>query len=134
MSLVLGVGLSSDADPVELRQLAVAVLIGNGCHPDDVIAVATLDTKTQTPAVLELANTVAAAVTGYQVATLALQEVPHPSRVVGLAVGTPSVAEAAVITYGARLIVSKTARGRCTIAIGLCEHPGHEHPLRSEGR
>jgi len=65
MSLVLGVGLSSDADPVELRQLAVAVLIGNGCHLDDVIAVATLDTKTQTPAVLELANTVAAAVTGY---------------------------------------------------------------------
>lgn len=128
MSLVLGVGLSSDADPVELRQLAVAVLIGNGCHLDDVIAVATLDT------VLELANTVAAAVSGYQVATLALQEVPHTSRVVGLAVGTPSVAEAAVITYGARLIVSKTARGRCTIAIGLCEHPGHEHPLRSEGR
>jgi cobalamin biosynthesis protein CbiG len=65
---------------------------------------------------------VGAEVKGYPASTLSAREVPHPSRRVGAAVGTPSVAEAAVLATGARLVVPKTARGRCTVAIGRYEH------------
>jgi len=124
VSLVLGVGLSSDADPAQLEELARAVLAAQDLHPCEVTAVVTLDRKAEVPAVRELANTLGAEVAAYPAATLAVHQVPHPSSVVGRAVGTSSVAEAAVLAHGARLVVTKTVLGRCTLAVGA-------HPYRA---
>jgi cobalt-precorrin 5A hydrolase / precorrin-3B C17-methyltransferase len=134
MSLVLGVGVSSGADPVELRALATAVLADNGFRPKDVVAVVTLDAKSETPAVVGLAEAVGAEVLGYPASTLDALDVPNPSRAVGRAVGTSSVAEAAVLAHGARLVVGKTARGRCTVAVGAHEHAGLDDPIASADR
>lgn len=118
LTLVLGVGLSSEADPEALRELAHAVLTDNGMSPDDVTVVATLRSKADSDAVVGLAGAFGAEVAGYPAATLASCAVPHPNPAVGRAVGTSSVAEAAVVAYGARLVVGKTVRARCSVAVG----------------
>jgi len=118
MNLVLGVGLASAADPHQLQQLALTTLRDNGFHPQEVTTVATLDSRAPLPAVVELARALGARVVGHPASTLAGHRVPHPSRLVEETVGTSSVAEAAVLAEGASLVVTKTALGRCTVAIG----------------
>jgi cobalamin biosynthesis protein CbiG len=43
--------------------------------------------------------------------------VPAPSTRVASLVGTPSVAEAAALLGGGRLVVGKTVHGRVTVAV-----------------
>jgi len=118
MSLVLGVGLGSAADPDELQVLALTTLRDHGFDPRDVCTVATLHTKTRLPAVLHLARALEVHVSGHSAATLAAHRVSFPSRRVEATVGTGSVAEAAVLAEGALLVVPKTVLGRCTVAVG----------------
>jgi cobalt-precorrin 5A hydrolase/precorrin-3B C17-methyltransferase len=54
----------------------------------------------------------------YVAEELAQAKVPNPSPVVAGAVGTPSVAEAAVLTSGAELLLEKRKTGNATAAIG----------------
>ncbi len=122
MRLVLGVGLSSDAEPAQLHELVRVVLAEQSLDPHEVTTVVTLDGKAEVPAVRELAHTLDAEVRAYPAATLAAHRGPHPSSVVGAAVGTPGVAEAAVLAHGARLLVTKTSLGRCTVAVGAHKH------------
>jgi len=124
MSLIVGVGLSNGAETEELSDLAGALLRQHGLDPRDVTTVATLDSRVQAPAVRGLASALSAGVTGFASGLLAAQEAPHPSAVVRSAVGTPSVAEAAVLAAGATLVVPKTVLGRCTVAVGLSRAPG----------
>jgi cobalt-precorrin 5A hydrolase len=55
--------------------------------------------------------------TGYSPAQLAAVAVPSPSARVALLAGTPSVAEAAALLGGGRLVVGKTVHGRVTVAV-----------------
>jgi cobalt-precorrin 5A hydrolase len=54
---------------------------------------------------------------GYSPAQLATVAVPSPSARVALLAGTPSVAEAAALLGGGRLLVGKTVHGRVTVAV-----------------
>ena len=55
--------------------------------------------------------------TGYSPAQLAAVAVPAPSARVARLAGTPSVAEAAALLGGGRLVVGKTVHGRVTVAV-----------------
>ncbi len=55
--------------------------------------------------------------TGFSAAELAAVDVPAPSAVVAARTGTPSVAEAAALRSGGRLVVGKTVHGRVTVAV-----------------
>jgi cobalamin biosynthesis protein CbiG len=133
MSLVLGVGLSPGADHVHLCELTNALLRQHGLDPRHVTGVVTLDSRAQAPAVRRLATAMSADVTGFPSGLLAAQDAPHPSAVVRSAVGTASVAEAAVVAAGATLVVPKTVLGRCTVAVGLSGSPGSRPPGTPEG-
>jgi cobalamin biosynthesis protein CbiG len=133
MSLVVGVGLSSGAQDQELSDLTGALLRQHGLDPRDVTTVATLDSRALAPAVCGLATAMSARVTGFPSRLLAAQDAPHPSDVVRSAVGTASVAEAAVLAAGATLVVPKTVLGRCTVAVGLGRAPGSRSPGTPEG-
>ena len=104
MSLVVGVGLSNDAEAQALSDLTGALLRQHGLDPRD-----------------------------FPSRLLAAQDAPHPSAVVRSAVGTASVAEAAVLAAGATLVVPKTVLGRCTVAVGLSGSPGSRPPGTPEG-
>ncbi len=133
MSLVVGVGLSNGAETEELSDLTGALLRQHGLDPRDVTTVATLDSRAQAPAVRGLATAMSAVVTGFPSGLLAAQDAPHPSAVVRSAVGTASVAEAAVLAAGATLVVPKTVLGRCTVAVGLSGSPGSGPPGTPDG-
>jgi cobalt-precorrin 5A hydrolase/precorrin-3B C17-methyltransferase len=133
MSLIVGVGLSNGAETEELSDLAEALLRQHGLDPREVTTVATLDSRAQAPAVRGLATAMSAGVTGFPSGLLAAQDAPHPSAVVRSAVGTASVAEAAVLAAGATLVVPKTVLGRCTVAVGLSRSPGSRPPGTPEG-
>jgi len=133
MSLVVGVGLSNGAEAQELSDLTGVLLRQHGLDPRDVTTVATLDSRAQAPAVRRLATAMSAGVTGFPSRLLAAQDAPHPSAVVQSAVGTASVAEAAVLAAGATLVVPKTVLGRCTVAVGLSGSPGSRPPGDLEG-
>ena len=49
---------------------------------------------------------------------LSVVEAPNPSELVREAVGTPSVAEAAVVSSGAELVLEKRKSANATVAIG----------------
>ncbi len=58
-------------------------------------------------------------ISGYSAAELAPVLVPSPSDRVAAHVGTGSVAEAAALVAGGRLVVGKTVHGRVTVAVAM---------------
>jgi cobalt-precorrin 5A hydrolase/precorrin-3B C17-methyltransferase len=103
-TLVLGVGSSRGADPEGLHRLAVETLAAAGLSLDAVGSVATVDRKAGEPAIVELAAALGVGLRTFPADLLATIAVPNPSAVVGAAVGTPSVAEAAALAgAGGRL-------------------------------
>jgi cobalamin biosynthesis protein CbiG len=81
------------------------------------VRLATLAARAAEPGVTEAAARRGWPLTGHAAADLAAVAVPAPSeRVAGL-VGTPSVAEAAALLGGGRLVVGKTVHGRVTVAV-----------------
>jgi cobalamin biosynthesis protein CbiG len=82
--------------------------------------VATLDKKTQEPALQTLCTERGWPLHGHDAASLRDVDVPTPSSVVEQAVGTPSVSEAAALREagdGATLVLAKQVSGRVTVAI-----------------
>lgn len=129
LSLVVGVGTSSGADPAALEGLVLAALAEHDLHPASIAAVATVEAKRHEPAVVALAARMNLPLRVLPPAALAAVTVPNPSPVVEAAVGTPSVAEAAALLAagaGAELVVPKQRSAEATVAVARRARPeGH---------
>jgi cobalt-precorrin 5A hydrolase/precorrin-3B C17-methyltransferase len=117
-SLVAGVGCSRGASTEEILALLGASLEEAGLSPKSVAALASIDAKRSEAGLLEAAETLGVPVRFHTAADLSAVEVPNPSEVVRAAVGTPGVAEAAVISSGAELVLEKRKSANATVAIG----------------
>ncbi|MDA0182037.1 cobalamin biosynthesis protein [Solirubrobacter phytolaccae] len=113
--LVAGVGCSLGCPPEELRALIETTL------PDGTLrALATVDRRAEEPAMLEAAAHFGVPLRTFPAHELARVDVPTPSAVVARHVGTPSVAEAAALLSGTRLLVPKTRSEHATCAVAEC--------------
>ncbi|WP_448614477.1 Rv2231c family pyridoxal phosphate-dependent protein CobC [Modestobacter sp. URMC 112] len=111
--ITVGVGASTGATVEEVLAAVDAVL-----PPDAApVALATLDVRAVEPGIREAAARRGWPLTGHPAGELAGVPVPAPSTRVADAVGTPSVAEAAALLGGGRLVVGKTVHGRVTVAV-----------------
>ena len=117
-SLVVGVGASRGAPADEVHALVAEALSRAGLARDSVTAVASVDLKADEQALRDLAGDLAVPLTTFPATELAGQPVPNPSDTVHAEVGTPSVAEAAVLACGADLVVEKTRSAHATVAVG----------------
>jgi cobalt-precorrin 5A hydrolase / precorrin-3B C17-methyltransferase len=117
-SLVVGVGCSRGACKDEIVGLIEASLKDAGLSPNSIAALASIDVKRDEAGLLEVAGSLARPVRFFPAEDLSTVKVPNPSEVVRRAVGTPSVAEAAVVSSGAELIVEKHKSENVTVAIG----------------
>jgi cobalt-precorrin 5A hydrolase/precorrin-3B C17-methyltransferase len=132
-SLVVGAGASTGVTSGEAGRLIDEALATAGLSPRSVRWLATADIKAREPGLLAAASERGWSVITASAEQLAAIDVPTPSEIVRAAVGTPSVAEAAALLVaeggqeqghpepagpgGARLIVTKRASARATVAI-----------------
>ncbi|MGZ4599296.1 MAG: cobalamin biosynthesis protein [Oryzihumus sp.] len=124
MRVVLGVGGRPDAAAGELLTLAAAALAEHGLDPTAVRLVATLDRRAGAAGVQALAAASGTKVQAVPVETLAAQACPTPSQRVLAAVGSPSVAEAAVLACGGGLLGPRHASRAWTVAVGALPAAG----------
>jgi cobalt-precorrin 5A hydrolase/precorrin-3B C17-methyltransferase len=117
-SLVVGVGCSRGAGNDEIIGLIEASLKDAGLSLNSVATLASIDVKRDEGGLLEAAGRLDRPLRFFPAEELSLAEVLNPSEVVRGAVGTPSVAEAAVVSSGAQLIVEKQKSANATAAIG----------------
>ncbi|GHE12030.1 cobalamin biosynthesis protein [Klenkia taihuensis] len=80
-------------------------------------ALATVDRRAAEPGVRDAAAARGWPLVAFPVEALAAVPVPSVSARVAAALGTPSVAEAAALADGGRLVVPKTVRGPVTVAV-----------------
>jgi cobalt-precorrin 5A hydrolase / cobalt-factor III methyltransferase / precorrin-3B C17-methyltransferase len=116
--LVAGVGCSRGAEADEILDLLRLSLTEAGLSEKSVAALASIDVKRDEVGLLEAAERLCVPVRFHTAEELSRVETPNPSDVVREAVGTPSVAEAAVISSGAELVVEKRKSANATVAIG----------------
>jgi histidinol-phosphate/aromatic aminotransferase/cobyric acid decarboxylase-like protein len=109
----VGVGARPGVSAAEVLAAVDAVLPA----PTGAVRLATLDTRAAEPGLREAATSRGWPLTGHPAATLTTVGVPTPSDRVAAAVGTTSVAEAAALLGGGRLLVAKTVHGRVTVAV-----------------
>jgi cobalt-precorrin 5A hydrolase / cobalt-factor III methyltransferase / precorrin-3B C17-methyltransferase len=117
-SLVAGVGCSRGASKDEILALLGASLEVAGLSPKSLTALASIDVKRDEAGLLEAAETLGVPLRFLPAEDLTAVDVPNPSEVVRGAVGTASVAEAAVISSGAELVVEKRKSANATVAVG----------------
>ena len=117
-SLILGVGCSRGAGAEEILDLVRASLREAGLSEKSVAALATIDVKSDETGLHAAAESLGVEVRFYTAGDLASVEAPNPSAVVEGAVGTPSVAEAAVLVSSAELVVEKRKSANATVAVG----------------
>ena len=117
-SLVAGVGCSRGASAEEILGLLRASLSEAGLSEGSVAALASIDAKRDEAGLLEAAERLGVPARFYAAGELAAVETPNPSSVVREAVGTPSVAEAAVVVSGAELVLQKRKSAMSTVALG----------------
>jgi cobalamin biosynthesis protein CbiG len=109
----VGIGASSGVTAAEVLAAVDAVLPPGAAD----VRLATLDSRAAEPGLRAAAAERGWPVTGHPAAELAAVPVPSPSARVAAAVGTPSVAEAAALLGGGRLLVGRTVHGRVTVAV-----------------
>lgn len=117
-SLVVGVGCSRGASEEEILSLIRDSLAGVGLAGTSVAALASVEAKRGELGLLAAAERLGLEVRFFAAGELASVVAPNPSEVVERAVGTPSVAEAAVLASGADLLVEKRKSGMATCAVG----------------
>jgi cobalt-precorrin 5A hydrolase/precorrin-3B C17-methyltransferase len=117
-SLVAGVGCSRGASADEILALLRSSLEGAGLSAKSVAALASIDVKRDEAGLLEAAEGLGVPVRFHPAEALSAVEAPNPSSVVREAVGTPSVAEAAVMVSGADLVAEKRKSAMATVAVG----------------
>jgi cobalamin biosynthesis protein CbiG len=111
--ITVGVGASSAATAEEVLAAVDAVLPDGRTD----VRLSTLDARAAEPGIAGAAAARNWPLVGYAAAELAAVAVPSPSGRVAVAVGTPSVAEAAALLGGGTLLVAKTVVGRVTVAV-----------------
>lgn len=119
MSVILGIGCGKNVDANELIALArTAMELGRIAKVD---CIATLDTKQGEPAILVLAQTLAAPLRFFDAETLKTEtRISVKSDLAQRKVHTPSVAEAAALRAAgidAELLVPKRKGVHCTAAL-----------------
>ena len=117
-SLVVGVGCSRGAGAAEILGLLDSSLREARLSPKSVASLLSIDVKSGEPGLLRAAEELGVPLSFHTAGELAAVEVPNPSTAVAGAVGTPSVAEAAVLVSGARLLLEKRKSPNATVAIG----------------
>jgi cobalt-precorrin 5A hydrolase / precorrin-3B C17-methyltransferase len=117
-SLVAGVGCSRGVGAEEIGDLLRRSLAEAGLTEMSVAALASIDVKRDESGLLEAAEKLDVPIHFHPADALSVVETPNPSEVVLEAVGTPSVAEAAVISSGAELVLGKRKSANATVAIG----------------
>jgi cobalt-precorrin 5A hydrolase / precorrin-3B C17-methyltransferase len=117
-SLVAGVGCSRGAGVEEILGLLRRSLAEAGLAEKSVTALASIDVKRDEAGLLQAAEKLEVQVYFHPAEALSVVETPNPSEVVRGAVGTPSVAEAAVVSSGAELVLEKRKSASVTVAIG----------------
>jgi cobalt-precorrin 5A hydrolase/precorrin-3B C17-methyltransferase len=83
-----------------------------------VAALASIDMKRDEAGLLEAAEKLDVPIHFHPAEALSVVQAPNPSELVRGAVGTPSVAEAAVISSGAELVLEKRKSANVTVSIG----------------
>ncbi|WP_051711931.1 cobalamin biosynthesis protein [Streptomyces sp. NRRL S-350] len=119
-TLVVGIGAGTAAEPAEAMRLVADALQEAGLAHHSVARLATVAGKAAHPAVRWVAHCLGGVpVDEHPRERLAAVPVPNPSPLVGAAVGTTSVAEAAALasTPGGRLVVAKRKSATATVAI-----------------
>ncbi len=109
----VGVGAASGVTAEEVLAAVDAVLPVGAAD----VRLATLDVRATEPGIVAAAAGRGWPVDVYPADRLARVAVPSPSERVAARVGTPSVAEAAALVGGGRLLVGKTVHGRVTVAV-----------------
>jgi cobalt-precorrin 5A hydrolase / precorrin-3B C17-methyltransferase len=117
-SLVVGVGCSRGAGKDEIFGLIEASLKDAGLSRNSVATLASIEAKRDEAGLLEAAGGLDRPLRFFPAEDLSAAEVPNPSEIVRGAVGTSSVAEAAVVSSGAELIVEKQKSANVTVAVG----------------
>jgi cobalt-precorrin 5A hydrolase/precorrin-3B C17-methyltransferase len=117
-SLVVGVGCSRGTGAAEILTLLDSALREAGLARKSVALLASIDAKSGEAGLLEAAEKLGVSLSFRTAEELAPVEVPNPSPVVAGAIGTPSVAEAAVLVSGAELLLEKRKSRNATVAIG----------------
>ena len=117
-SLVAGVGCSRGAGAEEIVDLLDASLGEAGLSRKSVAALASIDVKRDETGLLEAAEWMNIPLRFFPAEVLSAAEVPNPSELVRGVVGTPSVAEAAVLSSGAGLVLEKRKSANATVAVG----------------
>ena len=117
-SLVAGVGCSRGVGAEEILDLLRRSLADAGLTEKSVAALASIEVKRDEAGLLEAAQMLDVPVYFHTAEALSVVEAPNPSELVKEAVGTPSVAEAAVISSGAELVLEKRKSANATVAIG----------------
>ena len=117
-SLVAGVGCSRGVGADEILDLLRRSLAEAGLTVKSVAALASIDVKRDEVGLLEAAEKLDVPIRFHTVEALRAVGTPNPSEVVREAVGTPSVAEAAVISCGAELVEEKRKSANATVAVG----------------
>ncbi|SEC73397.1 cobalt-precorrin 5A hydrolase / precorrin-3B C17-methyltransferase [Streptomyces sp. 2231.1] len=128
-SLVVGVGASRGAPAEEVLGLIGEALRAAGLSAGSVAELATVDAKAEEPGLVAAAERLGVPLVTYSAGELAAVEVPNPSDAPLVAVGTPSVAEAAALAGGGELLVpkrkSERADGRPAMATcAVVRRPG----------
>jgi cobalamin biosynthesis protein CbiG len=113
VDVTVGVGAGAGVSPEEVLAAVDAVLPAGA----RVTALATLDVRAAEPGLAGAAAARGWPLTGHPAGALAAVAVPSPSARAAAAVGTASVAEAAALLGGGRLVVGKTVHGRVTVAV-----------------
>jgi cobalt-precorrin 5A hydrolase/precorrin-3B C17-methyltransferase len=117
-SLVAGVGCSRGADADEILDLLCRSLAEARLSEKSVAALASIDVKHDEAGLLEAAEKLDVPIHFHAAEALRAVDTPNPSEIVREAVGTPSVAEAAVVSSGAELVMEKRKSANATVAIG----------------
>jgi cobalt-precorrin 5A hydrolase len=119
---VLGLGCERGADAAEVSALARQALEAAAIDADDVAAVASIDSRTEEPAIRAVAEKLGVAVTFFTAARLE-EETPrikNPSVIVFARVGCHGVAESAALAAAgaeAELVVPKIKSAHATAAV-----------------
>jgi cobalamin biosynthesis protein CbiG len=121
--VVVGIGARRGTGIGPVRAALAEGLAAAGLAATDVIAIVTVAAKQAEPAFDGLAGLLGVPLHPLPAELLARQPVPNPSAAIERLAGTPSVAEAAVLAFGAELLMPKRVSGGVTIAIGRLPVP-----------
>ncbi len=117
-SLVAGVGCSRGTSADEILILLDSSLADAGLSKKSVAALASIDVKRDEAGLLAAARRMDVPIRFHTAEALSAVDPPNPSEVVRDVVGTPSVAEAAVLISGAELVVEKRKSKMATVSVG----------------